>query len=270
YQLASPGDALGKSDFDFLPAENAQRFYEDELYVMRTGTAILDRIEKKTLPGGRISWTLTTKLPLRDRHGQIVGTAGISRDITVLKEMENALSAERNLLRSVINNLPDPIYVKDRDGKYTLNNTAHRKFLGVPSENDIAGKSVFDFFPHGLAEEFHADDVKIIQSGEPLINHEEMARGSDGSTRWMQTTKVPFCDETGQICGLVGIARDITEQKLAEEKLRKTNAELSTTLASLKRTNEQLQRIQLELIEAEKMKSVARLAAGVAHEVKNP
>lgn len=270
YQLAKPADAIGKTDADFLPQDEARRMMEDELYVMHTGTAILERIERKTLPGGRISWTLTTKLPLRDGRGQIVGIAGISRDITALKNMENALAAERNLLRSVINNLPDPIYVKDTDGRYILDNSAHTKFLGVPGESDVVGKTVFDFFPQDVAKEFHVDDVKIMQTRQALVNHEEMATGSDGGTKWLLTTKVPFRDEADQIRGLVCIGRDITEQKLAEEALRKSNAELSVALANLKRTTEELRRIQIELIEAEKNKSVARLAAGVAHEVKNP
>ena len=79
---------------------------------------------------GTKSWSLTTKLPLRDRQGRIVGTCGISREISEMKEMEEQLETERNLLRAVIDNLPDLIFLKDIEGRYLLNNMAHVRWLG--------------------------------------------------------------------------------------------------------------------------------------------
>src|SRR5450432_992048 len=124
-------DILGKTDFDFFPKAEAQKTADDEKRVVETGEPIVGQVERKTLPNGNLGWTFTTKLPLCDRKGRIIGTTGISRDITELKEMEEALAAERNLLRSVIDNLPDPIYFKNSEGKYALDNIAHTKFLGV-------------------------------------------------------------------------------------------------------------------------------------------
>ncbi len=261
---------IGKSDFDFFPKEFAERTFREEQAVMQTGEPVTGEIQKKILPDGSIAWTLTTKLPLRSRDGEITGTAGISRDVTALKQMEEALSAERNLLRSVIDNLPDPIYFKDPAGKYVLNNVAHRKFLGVENPADILGKSVADFFPDDLAQHFMAEDEAILKSLKPLLNHEEIATDSQGRRRRLLTTKVPLCNTDGEIQGLVCVGRDITEQKEAEQKLVEANASLSAAVDDLKKAHEELRAVQMQLIEAEKMKSIGRLAAGVAHEVKNP
>lgn len=263
-------DAIGKTEADFFSPERAQTAREDELYIMRTGDAIVGKLETEVHPDGGTGWALVTKMPLRDRHGRILGTTGISRDITAIKHMEETLAAERNVLRSVIDNLPDPIFVKDSEGRYVLDNVAHTRSLGKTTSEEVIGRTVFDFFPHDLAVEFKADDDRILQTGEPLLNHEEAAPESSGDHRWVLTTKVPVRAEAEHVSRLVCIRRDITEQKRAEERLRHANSELSTALSNLKKTTGELRDLQMELIEAEKMKSIGRLAAGVAHEVKNP
>lgn len=270
FKLDSPERMLGKTDFDFFAEQHARQAFDDEQRVMQLGEPIVGKIEKETLPAGDTKWASTTKMPLRDRSGRIIGTFGISRDVTALKQMEEALAAERNLLRSVIDNLPDPIYFKDPTGKYVLDNTAHMKFLGVQSPEDIIGKSVFDFFPHDVAGHFQAADEAIQLSRQPLFNHEEIATDSQGNRRWLLTAKVPLYGDDGHIQGLVCVGRDITEQKEAEQKLREANTSLSAALKELQQAHDELLSVQLQLIEAEKMKSIGRLAAGVAHEVKNP
>jgi PAS domain S-box-containing protein len=114
FGLEQAEDAYGKTDADFYGVEHARQAFEDELWVMHTGEPILGKIEYETMTNGSRSWSLTTKLPLRDRDGEIIGTCGISREITKLKEMEDLLGLERNLLRSVIDNLPDLIFLKER------------------------------------------------------------------------------------------------------------------------------------------------------------
>ena len=266
-----PEELVGKTDFDFFLPEHAEPAFADEQEIIRTGKPMLGKVEKETLPDGRIGWALTTKVPLRDRHGDIIGTMGLSRDITRMKEIEDELATERNLLSSVIENIPDPIFVKDAQGHYLLDNAAHRKSLGVCAPEDVIGRTAFDFFKAEEAEGFKRDDDRVVARGEPMENHEECAPDALGNRRWLLTTKAPiFNPETGVVERLVCIRRDITQMKEAEEKLKATNAELSLALTNLKEASEQLRAIQLQLIEAEKMKSIGRLAAGVAHEVKNP
>jgi PAS domain S-box-containing protein len=266
-----PEDLSGKTDFDILKPEFAEKTRADEEEIMRTGEPIMSQIEKKEMPDGRVEWSLTTKLPLRDRHGRIIGTMGMSRDITRLKQIEDELAAERNMLRSVIENLPDPIFVKDTQGRYVLDNEAHCRTLGTTNRDDVIGHDSADFFPPEEAAAFKRDDDRIVATGIPMLNHEECVPDATGRKRWLLTTKAPvFNAETGKVERLVCIRRDITQTKEAEEKLKAANADLSLALANLKQASEQLRSIQLQLIEAEKMKSIGRLAAGVAHEVKNP
>lgn len=179
------------------------------------------------------------------------------------RNMPDTGPRDRELLRTLIDTLPDSIYVKDAAGRYILDNLAHMRRVGATSTGDVIGKTVFDFFPAELAERFQADDDAVLRSGAPLQNREEPIIDDDGTRRWVSTTKVPFHDDDGRIMGLVCLSRDISEEKRAKE-------DLLGALARLKDAHEELRALQMQLVDAEKMKSIGRLAAGVAHEVKNP
>lgn len=275
--LKKPDEAYGKTDADFYGTEHAQSALEDERHVMQTGEPILGKVEYETLIDGGRSWSLTTKLPLRDRQGRVTGTCGISREITAMKEMEDQLATERNLLRALIDNVPDLIFLKDAEGRYLLDNAAHLRSVGASESSEVRGRTVFDFFPDEVARAFHEDDLAVIRSAQPLLNHEEQVTDARGHQRWLMTSKIPWLDDAGRAVGLVCISRDITEQKLAEAHLKQANADLKARredlIAAVKDVQDahlELRSVQLQLIDAEKMKSIGRLAAGVAHEVKNP
>jgi len=128
---------------------------------------------------------------------------GFYVDATERKQAEKALAEERNLLRTVIDNLPDYIYVKDTESRYVVSNNAHVRFLGATKPDEVVGKTVFDLFPQELAEQYYANDQGLIRSGQPLLNREEHSADKNGNRIWNLTSKLPLRDSSGKIVGLV-------------------------------------------------------------------
>jgi PAS domain S-box-containing protein len=233
--LQSEAEVLGKNDFNHYPRETAERFFADDQIVIQTGQPVLEREEYVVDAEGKKRWLLTSKLPLRDDKGDIVGLIGIGRDITKRKQAEEALAAERNLLRTLIDNLPDLVYFKDAEGRYVLNNRAHLQSMGAERQEEVLGKTPFDFHPHVLAKQYHEDEMRIMRTGEPLLEREELAVYKDtGEQRWHLTSKIPLKDSQGRVAGIVGISRDITEAKRAQDERERLINELQRALADLK------------------------------------
>ncbi len=139
------------------------------------------------------------------------------------------LARERDLLRTIIDNLPDHIYAKDSQGRFVLNNPAHARDLGAKSPEELRGKSDFDFFPRELAAQYFADEQKIIKTGRSVINQEQYKvppGDKSGRKRWTVASKVIWRDDQGEILGTVGVTRDIHEMKLAQEALRQSEERL--------------------------------------------
>ena len=159
----------------------------------------------------------------------------ILRDIAARRRAEALLAQERNLLRNLIDAIPDHIFVKDLQGRYVLDNVAHRRFVNVAVSDQFTGRTVFDFFPHELAEIYAADDQSVLASGNAILNREEPAVTAEGKLVWLSTTKVPLRGLSGEgLIGLVCISSDISERKLAEEKLRIFAAQLERSNAELR------------------------------------
>ncbi|MBI4660077.1 MAG: PAS domain-containing protein, partial [Verrucomicrobia bacterium] len=129
------------------------------------------------------------------------------------------LSQTVELLRTLVDALPDLVFTKDTAGRFSMGNTAELRHLGLARETDLIGKTVFDFYPRPLAESYGADDQRVL-AGEPLLNREEPGVDAAGQARWYLTIKVPLRDPAGKIIGLVGTSRDITERTQAEQKLQ--------------------------------------------------
>ena len=128
---------------------------------------------------------------------------------------------EQNLLRTLIDNIPDShIFVKDAQSRFLVTNAAHLQTVGVKSLSDIIGKTDFDFFPQELAEQYYADEQAVIQSGQPLLNRIELVVDQEGQQKWYLTTKVPLYDNSGAVVGLVGMSRDITLRKELEQQVQ--------------------------------------------------
>jgi PAS domain S-box-containing protein len=143
------------------------------------------------------------------------------QEIEERKRAEEALASERTVLRTLIDLLPEVVYIKDLEGRKTLANYVDLQYMGVQSEAEALGKTDFDFYPKEAAAKFRADDQAVLQAGESVLNREESIVRSDGEQRWLLTSKVPLRDENGQVTGLVGVGRDITERKQAEAALQR-------------------------------------------------
>jgi PAS domain S-box-containing protein len=172
-------------------------------------------------------------------------TAELRHEIAERIRVEEALAHERALLRTVIDLLPDPIYTKDSIGRKTLANRADLRNMGFQTEAEALGKTDSDVFPTEIAAKFWADDQAVLQAGKPLLNREEIIVTGDGQQRWQLTSKVPLHNSVGQVIGLVGVGRDITARKRAEEEVRRLNEELEQRVvertAQLEAANKELE-----------------------------
>jgi sigma-B regulation protein RsbU (phosphoserine phosphatase) len=222
----SPEAVVGKTDFDFFAKEHATAAFSEEQRIIETGQPILGKSQFITKQDGTTAWGSTSKLPWRDSSGRIIGTFGLTRDVTVAKQAEEKLIEEHNLLRTIIDHLPSRIFVKDAAANYLVNNEAHLRELGVARQEDAKGRRARDFYPAARAEQTSADDRRILAGEPPIINQEKSDFGPEGQARWWITTKVPLRDVRGKIVGLVGISHDITQRKRTEQELQRRSAEM--------------------------------------------
>lgn len=165
-----------------------------------------------------------------------------------IEQRTHELAEQRNLLRTLIDHLPDNVFVKDPQSRVVLSNQSHAQNVGAANPEAVVGKTDFDFFPRELAEKFYADEQALLQSGQPFNGEESSINRNTGEPRWSRTSKVPLRDRDGRIIGLAGINRDITERKQWEARL------------------ESLHR---QLVEASRHAGMAEVATSVLHNVGN-
>jgi PAS domain S-box-containing protein len=149
--------------------------------------------------------------------------ARLARD----RQRHTQLLQEYHMLRTVVDNLPDYIYVKDLASRFVFNNRAHLQQFGAQSPEEVAGKSDFDFFPPELAAQYRADEQAVLATRTPLSAREEITVDAAGRRQWVLTTKLPLTGSQGEVIGLFGISRDISELKRAQGELEKRERQLS-------------------------------------------
>ncbi|MDA8432541.1 MAG: PAS domain S-box protein, partial [Nitrospiraceae bacterium] len=160
----------------------------------------------------------------------------ITREIEDRKRAEDALHISRNMLRQVLNTMPQSIFWKDRECVYLGCNDVFAKAVGIDNPAEIVGKTDFDLpWPRPEAEAYRADDQEVMAANRPKRNIIEPLQQADGTRIWIDTSKVPLVDREGRVFGVLGVYEDITSRKLAEEKLKKSEAQLreSQTVARL-------------------------------------
>lgn len=165
----------------------------------------------------------------------VLYVVGLHGKITRLQEgIEHELSAEREMLRTLVDSVPDLMYVKDSSSRFVVANTAVARKMGAATPQELLGKSDFDFYSKEIATPFYEDEQSLIESGRALLAREEACVDHDGSLTHLLTTKVPLRSHEGKVVGIVGIGRDITERKRAEAEMEKARgaAELASRAKS--------------------------------------
>jgi PAS domain S-box-containing protein len=217
FGLKSPDELTGKTDFDFFDGARARPAFEDEQEIIRTGLPIIDKEERKVWNDGHVTWVSSTKLPWRDGTGKIIGTMGISRDITERKQVAEQLRLRESFLSAITENQPGLLWLKDTEGRLLTVNKAYAAACGRSDPEQIYGLTDLDLWPKELAEKYRADDRRVMSAGDASVMEEMIFIGNKHV--WHETFKTPVRDDQGRVIGTTGYARDITERKLAEQQL---------------------------------------------------
>jgi PAS domain S-box-containing protein len=240
-------DIIGKTDFDLFAEEHARPAFEDEQEIVRTGCPMIGKVEREVTKDGHETWALTSKMPLRNKEGEIVGTFGISKDITERQHAEAALARERHLLESLLETSADCIYFKDRESRILRCSKSQTQRYGDGAA-DLIGKTDFDLFAEEHARPAFEDEQEIMRTGCSMIGRVEREVTKDGRETWALTSKMPLRNEKGEIVGTFGISKDIT---------------------SIKRAEAELERTHKELVQASRLAGMAEVATSVLHNVGN-
>lgn len=162
------------------------------------------------------------------------------------EQAEESPLRERDMLHVLMENVPDWIFFKDAKSRIVRSNRAHAQLLGFDDPQEVVGKTDFDLFPSEDAQRFYDEEQEMLQSGLPVVARLGQTPGKDGEVLWVSETKIPLKDETGQVVGLVGISRDVTEIKRAEETQKEAHAEIE------KQVEERTAELKQEIAERER------------------
>ncbi len=255
FGLSSPEQAVGKTDFDFFEKSLARQKFADERDIIRTGLGFVGKEERSHTREGKLLWVMTSKQALLGNNGEIIGTFGISRNITEMKLAREALEAHHRLLETLIDILPCRIFIKDEDGRIRLTNVAYREAIGVKKNTEVEGHFLNELIDDPRASLAAADDQQVIEQGISILNREEYDASPLGDKRWMLLSKVPLRDADGQIQGIVGMATDITVQKEAEARALQAQHEIKVKNQQMEAELDVARELQTELM-ASSMQSV--------------
>lgn len=224
-----PEDVVGDTAGNLVHPDDAERqrlwiaaVHQDPSRILREEI----RVRHKDGSWRHLEMTASNRLD----DPMVQGIVLTSRDVTERIEADAALAAERDLLQTIIDSLPDPVYFKDTASRFIRLNQAAARSLGRETVDEVLGKTDLDFFPPEVAARFRAGEQHLFETGEPLLKQLEAQSLSATEQRWLRTSKIPLLDDDGKVTGLVGSGRDVTEHRRTEDTLRQERTFLSEVL----------------------------------------
>ena len=220
-------NVIGKNDYDLFPKEMAEKYYQDEEKLFEQRADL--NVEEKGMKDGREIFNITKKRVVENEKGEMF-LVGINHEITDLKKAQEALAKEKYLLDALMGSATDCIYFKDKESKFIRVSDNMLSNFNVNSQEEIAGKSDFDFFTEEHARPAFEAEQEIINTGKPALNLIEKETWEDGRITFVSTSKMPLKDLDGNIIGTFGISRDITKARKAELELAESEQRMVNLL----------------------------------------
>ncbi len=246
---------VGKNAFEIIHPEDIGVVAEGFMRVQRNANLNIPTPFRVKHKDGSWIYVESLSANLTD-NPNVGGIMSICRDITIRTMVEQALRESEQKFRTVYNAIPDLAWLKDTEGRYIAVNQAFARAAGMPDPQMAAGKTDMDIWPANLAEGYMIADREVLESKKE--KRIEQTRQNKSGTKFVETIKRPFIDDRGNIIGTVGISRDITDRKKAEEKIQRqneeleaSNEELQETIEELQATNEEFEAVNEELIRSQ-------------------
>lgn len=247
---------------DFFEGEDRTRIAQAMRAVFEQGAASAEA-EFRTRNGEKIPHYFSGRRVVIDGQAYLIG---LGIDISAERLAQRALSNERTRLKTLVETIPELVWLKDPEGVYLACNPLFERFFGA-KESEIVGKTDYDFVPPELADFFRANDQAAMAAGKPSVNEEWITFADDGHRALLETIKTPMYESGGKLIGVLGIARDITEVRKAEDDIRRLNQSLEQRVAEEVAKNREK---DLLLTQQSRLATMGEMMHNVAHQWRQP